>query len=178
MKAKKKINTIVVRERRRVVDFPVWNYSVHVILSSNIDLSKNALEKKLDHRVEVENRKHIYQDGGVHLAYKGEPVGWMILGFDSPCSTVAHEAWHAVRRMFEYTGADLDSETVAYHLGYLVEQIIRFLYKCDKDKYTKRTKCNKQITVISKGVKKSQHVGTGAEPMENLTTAANTITKH
>jgi hypothetical protein len=38
-----------------------------------------------------------------------------------------------VRRMLTYAGAELDSETVAYHLGYLVKAIILFLVKCEAE---------------------------------------------
>ncbi len=36
---------------------------------------------------------------------------------------VAHEAWHGVRHLLLDAGAILDNETVAYHIGYLVNQI-------------------------------------------------------
>jgi hypothetical protein len=39
---------------------------------------------------------------------------------------IAHEAWHAVFRMFEWAGAELDNEMVAYHLSFLVDRIASF----------------------------------------------------
>lgn len=32
---------------------------------------------------------------------------------------IAHESWHAVNQMFDFVGAELENEMVAYHLGYI-----------------------------------------------------------
>jgi hypothetical protein len=39
--------------------------------------------------------------------------------------TIAHESWHAILNMLVRVGADLDNEVVAYHLGYLVDEIVK-----------------------------------------------------
>lgn len=43
--------------------------------------------------------------------------------FDVAAGTVAHEAFHAVWNLFEYHGVKSDDENIAYHLGYLVNEI-------------------------------------------------------
>ena len=43
--------------------------------------------------------------------------------------TVAHECLHAVWAMVKWTGARLDEEIVAYHLGFLVGRVFEFAYK-------------------------------------------------
>ena len=48
--------------------------------------------------------------------------------FPSP-GTIAHECWHAVRTMLLNADAELDNETVAYHLGHLVDKISDMLHK-------------------------------------------------
>jgi len=45
---------------------------------------------------------------------------------DNSDGIIAHEAWHAVFSMFEWAGAELDNEMVAYHLSYLVDRIASF----------------------------------------------------
>ena len=54
---------------------------------------------------------------------------------------LAHEAWHAIRNMFKWAGVDdspLDSETVAYHLGFTVERATKFFEEVRNDQ-CKRT---------------------------------------
>ena len=55
------------------------------------------------------------------------PVIFVFLKSSASVGTIAHESWHAVRHMLGTLGVDLDSETVAYHLGYLVDKIFRFM---------------------------------------------------
>jgi hypothetical protein len=54
-------------------------------------------------------------------------VGWLVLEPDADAAIVAHEANHAVRAIFRYVGARADDEAFAYHLGYLVGRIHKFL---------------------------------------------------
>jgi hypothetical protein len=45
---------------------------------------------------------------------------------DPDMGTVAHEAYHAVRALLERFGCKDDEEVIAYHLGYIVDQIAAF----------------------------------------------------
>lgn len=51
---------------------------------------------------------------------------------DADAAEIAHEMWHAVRRMLDYIGADLENEVVAYNLEYLVAQGVSVLKKWAK----------------------------------------------
>lgn len=52
---------------------------------------------------------------------------YIFLKPDSTESTVSHECWHIVHRVFKYCGvAEMDDEVVAYHLDYLVEKVYEF----------------------------------------------------
>jgi hypothetical protein len=41
-------------------------------------------------------------------------------------NTIAHEAWHVVRKMLISRGAELDNEVVAYHVGFIAGEITKF----------------------------------------------------
>jgi hypothetical protein len=37
-------------------------------------------------------------------------------------SVVAHECWHAIKRIMDYRGMEPEEEFIAYHLEYLIER--------------------------------------------------------
>lgn len=103
------------RNRRSLVRFPVFNdYRVHVILARDVQ----ATARKL------------HADDGPCVAFflPGEKQGWLVLGPKArDADTVSHEASHAVRELLRFHGAKNDEETFAYHLGFLVGRIHKFL---------------------------------------------------
>ena len=175
---KKKVKTIIVHEYKMKVQFPVWHYDIYVVLTSNVDLSTKKISDMIN---STELKCGKYSDsahGGCHIAHHKALDSYVILPTDAPCGAVAHEAWHAIRYMLTSAGADLDSETVAYHLGYLVNQIIKFLIRTEnrqnelrkkRREEKRRTKCSLQKNVTSTAVRTPLLGGTGAEPMDNRT---------
>jgi len=102
------------------IKFPIFSdYLVHVELIS--DLGK-ALAK-YDETREVSG---IEGSGAMTIHVKDECRSFIFIKQRCSLNIVAHESWHAVRRMMIHMGVELDSETVAYHLGYLVEEIFNF----------------------------------------------------
>ena len=102
------------------VEFPVFmDYVVHVELTSNI-------YKSMSHYPAT---KEIPNDGTTHaitVHAHDEPFTFVFLPYNVSIGTIAHESWHVIRRMMGYCDIELDSETVAYHLGYLVNKIFLF----------------------------------------------------
>lgn len=181
---KKKVKVITVIENKMIVKFPAWSYDIHVILTSDVDLTTHKIERQIADTELVFSLNSERGHGGCHIAHHKALDSYVVLPMDAPCSAVAHESWHAIRYMLTSAGADLDSETVAYHLGYLVGQIIRFLIKNEKiqndlrkkrreDK--RRAKCNKQ-SATSTAARTSLLGGTGPEPMDNRVDAVKPIT--
>ena len=140
MKRVKKIKVVTVVENKMVVKFPAWSYDIHIVLTSNVDLSTGRIQRDIEDTELDFSMEHKSEHGGCHIAHKKALDSYVILPMDAPCSAVAHEAWHAIRYMLTSAGAELDSETVAYHLGYLVGQIIRFLIKNEKHQNDLRKK--------------------------------------
>ena len=119
-----------------VVTFPVFSgYKVYVVLSD--DLHKSNVSRFGTCGTAAEPCVAAYyapsELGHAHLFYRKDVTAGLL----------AHEAWHAVYGMFDWAGVvDLDNETVAYHLGYLVDKIAVFQAKVlgVKSKRTKRTR--------------------------------------
>jgi hypothetical protein len=106
----------VITEREEVY-FEAWaNYCVTVIFSTD-DL--NEMETIAS---EVGASFDRIPSRGLHLFHPREPRSWMVLNRESTHGTIAHESWHAVRAMLEFCGAAIDNETVAYHLGFIVDR--------------------------------------------------------
>jgi hypothetical protein len=65
--------------------------------------------------------------GGIAVHVDDDAVTYIFLPYSCSVGDMAHESWHATKRMMEYVGVELDSETCAYHLGFLTGKIFRFV---------------------------------------------------
>jgi len=101
------------------VKFPVFsNYKMFVVFSA--DLCASRLNRYGDAGAggELETAAFVsICSEGCHIFLKPSAGGGLI----------AHESFHAIRAMFLWAGVeDFDNEIVAYHLGYLVDKIVKF----------------------------------------------------
>jgi hypothetical protein len=104
-------------------DYATWvafdvmaNFQVRLIFSD--DLRRSAIAR-------LGSPPDIFGDGFV-FNVKGEGRSYLFLKSDADEAVVAHECWHIVFRIMEWCGAELDNETVAYHLDHLVEKVYAF----------------------------------------------------
>jgi hypothetical protein len=107
--------------RRTKITFPVFGYTMIVILANNL----------------VKTGKHLKVDlSDARAAFVTDPTqpekGWLVFGADPDENTVAHEASHAIRTMLRTAGAKCDDEIFAYHLDHLVWRIHKFLKRGKK----------------------------------------------
>lgn len=107
------------RNRRTTIRFPIYSgYEVRVISAS--DVRRTGLRLGVD----------LAGCAAALVIAPDEPSrAWLVLGPDADEDTIAHEASHVVRAMFAHVGARTDNENFAYHLGFLVGRIHRFLKK-------------------------------------------------
>ncbi len=109
------------KNRFTTIEFPVFSYYiVHVEITSDV---KKAMQK-YEHTKCVPEEE-ITDAMSIHVSNAN--VSFIFLKYNSSVGTIAHESWHVVSRMMKYMGVDIDSETVAYHLGYLTDEVFRFL---------------------------------------------------
>lgn len=101
-------------ERR--TSFHAFGYAVFVIFTEDMARSVHARYPKMP-----------YGDSfrAIHCHEHGNPYSHVFFKIgDCPPGTVAHECWHAVRFMLlDWAGCNLDSENIAYHLGYVVDAV-------------------------------------------------------
>ena len=94
------------------------NYPVRVILAANIEATGKRLGVDLKTALAA-------------VVTQPDVKGcWLVIGPKgrSP-DTITHEAYHAVMKLSAWTDAALDEEATAYHLGYLVGRLHKFLEK-------------------------------------------------
>jgi hypothetical protein len=102
------------KDRRVCIHIPTFDYQMKIIVTG--DVTKAAVELGTD-------KEFAERSAALHIKWPDEGASTLVLGFDAKPGTIAHESWHAVRSMLAWCGAELDNETVGYHLGYLVGQI-------------------------------------------------------
>lgn len=112
------------KRRFTTVDFPVFcYYIVHIEVTSDLkkSMEKYPATKSIPLDSEFDNK------GAWSVHVENEPVSFIFLPYNTSVGDIAHESWHVVHRMMRYVGVSPDSETVAYHLGYLVNQVFKFV---------------------------------------------------
>lgn len=107
--------------RKTCVPIPTLNYDVYVIVTN--DFFKAS--RKLNHEEHDESWYGSTGAVALHTIDKGE--SFILLKPNASVDHVVHEAWHVIRRMFEWISAELENEMVAYHLGYLVQHTYNIL---------------------------------------------------
>lgn len=110
-----------IMHRKLKLTIPTFNWDFEIVLTKNIIPYAKS--------VGYEENKDDGTTTALHMYYSDEMKSIIILNPNPKAGTVAHECWHAVRRMLLHTGCELDNEVVAYHLGYLVQQVHDFVKK-------------------------------------------------
>ena len=111
------------KSRFEIFDFPVFGgHFIHVEVAKDIRkaAAKYPTAKDLVAEMDEETFAVTVTDTSKNMSFI----------FFPPSATpgdIAHEAWHAIRQMMIHKGVELDSETVAYHLGYLVDKIFKLM---------------------------------------------------
>lgn len=108
------------------IDFPVYGYRIGVLFADDVNETAGF------YFTGFVPEKGTY---AFHFPFKGENRAMIFLPFGTDINTIAHESYHAVRRMLEHIGIGLyedagieqiDNEAVAYHLGYVVKRVVEF----------------------------------------------------
>lgn len=107
--------------KETIIRFPVMgDYVVHIEVTT--DLIKSTARHEETKNIDVAE-----DYGALAFHIKNEGRSFIFFPYNANPGMIAHECWHVVRQIMRWTGIDIDSETVAYHLGYLVEQTTKFV---------------------------------------------------
>lgn len=105
---------------------PVWsNYQVHVVFSEDVFSAFKFIEVRQRWRG---NGPGDHCDA-FHLSYPGH--SWLFYPYGAAPGTITHEAWHCIHKLLTFHGAELSEETIAYHLGYIVDRIYKFKWEAE-----------------------------------------------
>lgn len=108
---------------RKIIKIDQYNCNLIVILSDKIKEDTNKLLKKdkLSHRID-------YEIEGIFLYHDIDKYYLLISQQHLSHNTIAHEVYHAVVRITEDREIN-DEESQAWLMGYITEQIYKFINK-------------------------------------------------
>jgi hypothetical protein len=112
------------RSRITLIEFPVLSdYIVHVEITSDLEKSMRRYPPCQE---AIDELKGDYACDALTV-HTDETFSFIFFPHNASVGTIAHEAWHVVNRMMSLLSIETDNEVVAYHLGYLVDKIFRFM---------------------------------------------------
>lgn len=112
------------KSRFTVIEFPVFcHFTVHVEITSSF---KDTM-KKYKHTKDICHQCDLGADA-MTISVDNEPISYIFLKPNVSVGTIAHECWHAIKNLVNYVNVGIENETVAYHLGYLVDKVFKFVH--------------------------------------------------
>lgn len=106
-------------ERKKMVAIPAFDYKIHIIFTDDVIASRKKIGRLIgDTFSGAAEAYHVYTDA---------PESWLIFPHEVTPGTISHEAYHCIRRVMEWIGADSENEVMAYHLEWLVNEVWWFL---------------------------------------------------
>ena len=109
------------KSRFTIVEFPVFSdFIIHAEVTSDIHRSMEKYPG-IVHLIDEVNED---ADG---TTVTDDQICFIFLKSNVSTGTIAHEAFHAIEYMMDRFGVELTGETVAYHLGYLVDRIFKLI---------------------------------------------------
>jgi hypothetical protein len=96
------------------VGFEVFGHKVSIMFCDDVKREMMALHPEVGQIDDAEALCYMYK----HAA-----MAEIFVKFNAKIGSISHEAFHAIWHLFEYHGMKQDDEGIAYHLGYLIEEI-------------------------------------------------------
>lgn len=107
-------------ERRMFIRFPVFvNYEIEVVVAKNIYAARSKRDKVYGKFEDSFHALHSYNKKGNAL---------LVFPRDADLNCVAHECFHATVALMDWISNDASNECAAYHLGYLTQQVYKFVH--------------------------------------------------
>jgi hypothetical protein len=107
-------------DKVKVITFPVYfNYKVTAVFTHSMEEAIKRLKLNVSMTPDT---------SAMHV--RGEFESFILMPYDkSDTGTIVHESYHAIRYMFEQHDLEMTNEAVAYHLAYLVSEIVELALK-------------------------------------------------
>ena len=116
---------MAIKEKINKVYFPVFEYTVEVVITEDI----------ISSRISRENIYGVYDNDGIqpkalHSYNINKNKCSVFYNKSTSISSIVHECVHAIDMMFVFIGAsEIDTEIRAYYMAYLVDEICNMLNK-------------------------------------------------
>ncbi len=108
--------------------FPVLcDYRVFVVFTEDIGASVDYLADRDNFNL-ISSDNRLVDCVACHLHPEGRGHSYIVFNPTARAGSIAHECWHMINNLMEFTGVKLDDEFVAYHLGHAVQQVVEFQY--------------------------------------------------
>jgi hypothetical protein len=111
----------------KVFEFPVFNLELKVIVCKNV-LKGYKKHYKVKHPDSNDNKIK-----GLFTQDIGEKTCSIIITKEASAGVIAHELFHFIEFFGKRIYASDESELLAYHMGYLMDEILQFINTCKKD---------------------------------------------
>lgn len=109
-------------EKVKKINIKPFYYSCTIVLTNNILESRKKRNNTLLECELTEEPKGLHCDGGTLSSI-------IFLKYDSLSDVIAHESYHCICKLMKDIGAKHEEEIVAYLLGYLTKEIVKFINK-------------------------------------------------
>jgi hypothetical protein len=105
------------KDKVKVITFPTYfDYKITIVFT-------HSIEKALKHYKIQMRVPPTPETVGLHV--RGDFESHVFIPYDrGDTGTMVHEAYHAIWYMFEQHDLEMTNEAVAYHLGYLVNEMV------------------------------------------------------
>jgi len=117
------------KEEINIINFPVQQYELHIIVTNNIRKSRNKRKKLFGGKLDG-NAKGLFSKSN-------DFSGYIFIEPNASVNTISHESFHAVDHLMSAIDTSLTKDTnecYAYSLGYIVEKVYNFKNKIKNDK--------------------------------------------
>lgn len=143
--------SLKLREYKKTVELPMYNYDVYVTFTSDMQESVSRWEDI--HHPDGEPLQVLNLVCGLHMYLTNRGQSFLFFPLDCGVSHIAHESFHVVWRLWRWIGAEHENETMAYTVGHLVREIVLFYNKSVDTARVRRVRARAR-TVAAKATKR------------------------
>lgn len=116
-------------EYATTIDLSPFPYELRIIVTDDIMVTEKRIRDSYKDKSPLKADKNT---GAMAMHSAGVKAMFILLPFACDVGNVAHEVWHTVRSLLLFVGAGLENEVVAYYLGWLTRESVRFNYEATK----------------------------------------------
>ena len=111
-------------EQATMIPIPIYDYRIYLYFVNDFNGALKKINVKEKIGIDPKRLIDLGSGGGVHLHNKSRPRSYIFLKVGADSNQIVHECYHAISTIFRWIESDHEEEVFAYHLGYLVQQVV------------------------------------------------------